>query len=332
MVLIMKIKKLLSYALAFTVAMASLGLAACADKAGESTTPEPEEVCEHKLSFAVRTLPSCLADGNIGHYACSECGKLFFDKNGEIELSAENVRKEKVPHTLEHHAATKKVGEFWRCIACYKYFTDANAATETTYDVLFADYYNPIRLTDLPNGGGNFFDGNAEFSPLYNDFTCRFFVTWTNADGAKISDFPATGRVQFNVNFNRINVGNPGGPDWYSFGLAYNKTAGLTYKPFVSGDNVSVPNKFSQLFVKQNGIYVVAIREGASVAFYFEDENGERVPINSNSQFGADQAVQRLAANVADASAEGWYPSITEAAICIGVADPNCIFDKAYAE
>lgn len=306
-------------------AMLLFGMAACAEDTESQKQEEVTPTCAHNLTHVNRTEPTCISDGNIGYYVCSVCNQRYFDEAATIELSEENIVVPKTAHSLEQHAAAENVAEYWNCIACGKYFLDAQAASETTYKELYKDYYHPIKLADVTTG--DIFNADSEISPLYDNFTFRCFMTWSGAEGENISKFPDQGRVQVNINLNREGAGSR--VDWYNFGIGYTKADGLTYKPMVSGACYSAPEAFSELFVKQGGIYVVVVRDGTTVSFYFEDENGERTLINSNSGFGADEAVVRLAANQAE-GIDGWIPSTSDTAICIGVADPKCIFDKAY--
>jgi len=320
-------KKFFIGALALIMAVTPfVGAVACSgnDGAGEET----EQVCEHNLSRVNHTEPTCVTEGNISHYKCSLCGKTYFDQNARIELSAENIAIAKVKHTIEHYAENGSVAEYWRCIACDNYFTDAALTQETTYKQLYKDYYNPIKLPDV-TPDGNLFDASSEISPLYKDFTFRCFIGWSSESGG-LSEFPETGEVQVNVNLNRINVGSAN-VDWYNFGVGYSKKMGLFYKPVESGDRIKASSDLSELFVKQGGIYVVVIRQSGTIAAYFEDAEGNRRVFTSGSKFGAAHALERLAANKAS-SLSGWVPSVKEAAICIGVADTKCIFDKAYEE
>ncbi len=318
-------KKFVIGALALIMAVTPFfGVVACSGD-GEGSTEPTEQVCEHSLSRVNGTEPTCLAEGNISHYKCSLCGKTYFDEEARIELSAENIAIAKVNHTIEHYTAKGSVTEYWRCIACDNYYTDQALTQTTTYEQLYKDYYNPIKLADA-TGSGNMFDASSEISPLYRDFTFRCFIGWTS-DAGDISQFPEEGEVQVNINLNRIGAGSR--VDWYNFGVGYSKKLGLFYKPVESGDRKIASEDLSKLFVKQGGIYVIVVRQGATVSAYFEDADGNRHLFTSGSKFGAEEAVERLAANNA-ASAAGWVTSVTKTAICIGVADTKCIFDKAY--
>ncbi len=321
-------KKLVICALALIMAIFPLGAGACSDKNGEDGGDKvAEQVCEHNLTRVNRTEPTCIKEGNISHYKCSLCGKTYFDEKAETELSAENIAVAKVKHTIEHYAAKQGVAEYWRCISCDSYFTDSALTQKTTYKQIYKDYYNPIRLADITAGNRNIFDANSEISPLYSDFTLRCFIGWTSESG-DLSQFPETGEVQVNINLNRIGAGSPN-VDWYNFGVGYSKDIGLFYKPVEAGGRYRAGADMTKLFLEQGGIYVSVVREGATVSAFFEDGDGNRQMFTSGGKFGASHAVERLAAN--DASfIDGWTTTVTQIAICIGVADSKCIFDKAY--
>lgn len=317
----MKFKKTTAAALlSVLTALATCGLGACSGGDGDERAQ-----CTHSLTKVVRTDPSCAAEGNIAHYACSECGRYYFDEAGTIELGEQNIVIEKTAHTLEHSAATEKVEEHWRCIACGKYFTDGAASVETDFRTLFAELYDAKRLPDI-SGSGNIFDSSADFSPLYDDFSFRCFITWTNAEGKTVADFSTQDRVQINLNLNREGAGDR--VDWYNFGVGYSKNVGLFYKPVESGSIITAPSRLTKLFLEQGGIYVVVVREGATVSAYFEDGD-ERLMFTGGNRFGAGEALVRFAANTA-VRVDGYSASVTQSAICIGVADKNCVFDKAY--
>ena len=327
----MKAKKLFTLLLGGTFILGSiLGMTACKDRPEDKPATT---ACEHTLSYITRLEPTCVNSGMRAHYECGKCNKIFFDDAGKIELSEENITLPRLSHSLTHSAARETeenevfVPEYWHCFACNKYFTDAAATAETTYRALYKDAYEPIKLADGIGSSLDIFDGSSDISPLYDDFTFRYFMTWTNSEGKGLEDFPVSGQVQVNINLNREGAGDR--VDWYNFGIGYNKSYGLYYKPFESGDNRVASAEFTQLFLKQGGIYVVVVREGGTASFYLEDEQGNRHIMSSGVKFGASEAVVRLAANQA-VGVDGWTPSVSKTAICIGTADHRCIFDKAY--
>ena len=315
------IKKLCVGAVALMLSVMPL-FGACSDCGDGGTT---EQVCVHRLSRVGRSEPTCLSKGNIAYYRCEICGKTYFDERAQIVLSAQNIAVAKVGHTIEHYAASQSVAEYWRCIGCDSYFTDEALTQPTTYRYLYRDYYAPLKLADVTTG--DIFNAASPISPLYDDFTLRCFVGWTNAENKNLNDFPENERVQVNINLNRAGAGSR--VDWYNFGVGYSKNMGLFYKPVESGDSIKASADLSRLFTEQCGIYVVVIRQGTTVSAYFEDNEGNRRLFTSGGNFGAGEAVERLAANEATGTS-GWTPSVTQTAVCVGVADQKCIFDKAY--
>lgn len=296
-----------------------------------------ETACEHELQPVAHKDATCAETGNIAYYRCEKCDAVFFDEKGGIELTEESVAIGKLPHSIEHYAAVEGDGmnrprrEFWHCFACGKYFTDAGLQTEISYSELFAGAYDPVRLTDVDTSG-NMYVASSTMPAIRDDFTFRCFIGWQNGEGKRLnretqSLFPNSGKAQININLNRECTLNQTG--WYNFGVGYNAKDGLYYKKLQSVDSVAAPENFTQLFLEQGGIYVIVVRQGTNVTFYFEDKNGEPQRMNSHDGFGTTDGLIRLAANPAE-SAEGWRAVVTKAAICVGVSDAKCVFDKAY--
>lgn len=102
----------------------------------EATSPTH---CRHNRTDIVAVAkkdPTCDADGNIAHYKCNVCNKLFSNPKGIGLLSAEDVKLPKEHKGLTEikeqpatHAATGKVAH-WYCTDCNKMFTDKTAATQ----------------------------------------------------------------------------------------------------------------------------------------------------------------------------------------------------------
>lgn len=318
-------KKGIFTGLVAAVMLASVCLAGCGETA-----------CEHQLQPVAHKDATCAETGNIAYYRCEKCDAVFFDEKGGIELTEESVVIGKLPHSIEHYAAVEGDGlnrprrEYWHCFACGKYYADANLQTEISYSELFAGAYDPVRLTDVDTSG-NMYVASSTMPAIRDDFTFRCFIGWQNGDtrlNAQTKDtFPNSGKAQININLNRECTLS--GTGWYNFGVGYNAKEGLYYKKLQSVDSVAAPEKFTQLFLEQGGIYVIVVRQGTNVTFYFEDKNGEPQRMNSHDGFGTSDALIRLAANPAE-SVEGWRTVVTKAAICVGVSDPKCVFDKAY--
>ena len=58
------------------------------------------EKSSHSLAHAVFTEATCEADGNIEHWKCLDCGKLFSDSSAKTETSENAVRIPKVNHVM----------------------------------------------------------------------------------------------------------------------------------------------------------------------------------------------------------------------------------------
>ena len=311
-----------------TAMLASFCLAGCGGT---------ETVCGHELQAVAHKDATCAETGNIAYYRCEKCNKVFFDKNSSIELTEESIVIGKLPHSIEHYAAVegddmnRPRREFWRCFACGKYYADANAQTEISYSDVFADAFDPVRLDDVDTSG-NMYIASSGKPYIRDDFTIRFFVGWQNRENERLNvatkdTFPNSGKAQININLNRECTLS--GTGWYNFGIGYNSKEGLYYKQLQSGTNKTASAEFTQLFLEQGGIYVIIVRQGTNITFYFEDQNGDSQRMDSNGTFGANDALIRLAANPAE-SVDGWRAVITKTAICVGVSDPKCVFDKAY--
>lgn len=55
----------------------------------------------HSLTLVPAVPATCVSAGNIEHYRCTDCGKLFGDSSGTSELTAADVTIDKLPHTPE---------------------------------------------------------------------------------------------------------------------------------------------------------------------------------------------------------------------------------------
>lgn len=305
-----------------------LSFTACSNEDASSSEP----ACEHVLSRVERCQPTCTREGNRAHYECEICHRLFFDEKGKTELSVETVTIGKLPHSLSHYEATEHVPEYWHCFACDTYFTDEGATQETTYRALYENAYDPIRLSDITSGNVYLStSAGGTMDPLSGDFTYRAFMSWTKA-GDTLASFPDGKRVQVNLNLNDETTlpGSAVPAQWYNCGLGYSREYGLFYKNFSADDKVPVSQELTQTFLKQNGIYAIVVREGASVSFYLEDSEGNPHRLSSGS-FDRSRIVVRLAVNIAE-GADDWVPSSTNAAICIGIGDPKCVFDKVLGD
>ena len=114
------------------------GLAACGggndnnNENGGTTTTE-HTLTEHKAKDA-----TCTENGNLAYWECTDCGKLFSDKDGKTETTLAAVTVAAKGHTLtktDGKPATCKdegITEYWTCMVCEKLFSDGEGKTEIT--------------------------------------------------------------------------------------------------------------------------------------------------------------------------------------------------------
>lgn len=85
----------------------------------------------HDTVLVAEKESTCTETGNMEHYKCRNCGKLFTDVWGEKEVKESLVTTPMKAHTLEHHeeisATCVDTGmkEYWQCTVCEQKFTDA---------------------------------------------------------------------------------------------------------------------------------------------------------------------------------------------------------------
>ena len=70
---------------------------------GGNLTWVPVSGCinSHNLKEVAAVQPTTEKDGNIAHYICDDCDKLFADSEGKTELAPEDVILEKIPGTAQ---------------------------------------------------------------------------------------------------------------------------------------------------------------------------------------------------------------------------------------
>ena len=114
------------------------GLTACDsgkddNKGNGGTTAAEHTLTEHKAKDA-----TCTESGNLAYWECTDCGKLFSDKDGKTETTLAAVTIAAKGHTLtktDGKPATCKdegVTEYWTCMVCEKLFSDGEGKTEIT--------------------------------------------------------------------------------------------------------------------------------------------------------------------------------------------------------
>ena len=93
----------------------------------------------HSLTEVTAKDPTCTAPGNIKHWICTGCGKLYSDEQGKDEIDKSAVVVPASGHDkehLEHHAYKAPTRdndghkEYFICPGCGKKFTDADCTKE----------------------------------------------------------------------------------------------------------------------------------------------------------------------------------------------------------
>ncbi len=95
-----------------------------------ATKTETIPMKEHSLTKVEAKAATCFAAGNTEYWECSECHKLFSDKNGTTETTLAAVTIPALEHQLTAHAKVEpKCGvagteAYWECGVCHKFFSD----------------------------------------------------------------------------------------------------------------------------------------------------------------------------------------------------------------
>lgn len=91
---------------------------------------------EHTLVAHAAKDATCTEEGNRAYWECTDCGKLFSDKDGNSETTLSAVTIAAKGHTLEKTEGTSAtckdegVITYWTCTVCHKLFSDAEGKTE----------------------------------------------------------------------------------------------------------------------------------------------------------------------------------------------------------
>ena len=70
-----------------------------------------EEGCEHNLQYVDGVEATCETDGQSPYWLCDRCGKLFGDKDGQNEITAESIVIKATDHVWGDWAVTKAATE-----------------------------------------------------------------------------------------------------------------------------------------------------------------------------------------------------------------------------
>lgn len=267
--------------------------------------------------------PTCYEEGNYTYYKCDDCAELFSDKNAQRPTTLQDVTIEKKRHDM-HRYEEQVAGytEYYFCNFCGRYYEDFEGNKEIPNSIFADSSVTPI---SLPNGWTDPAGVNTE----NRDFTLRCFIGWTDTAENGISSFPDNGTVMANFNFDRkcTLVDNPPDSVWYGFGIQYSAEYGLRYRQFGTNTRTEVAKEFTELFVKNGGIWVRVVRKGTTCSFYFEDKYNIPIRISSHDGFGEDEALRKFQILEAE-RVSGWSPSDFKIEICWGIANPRCVFSE----
>ena len=129
------------------------------DETAEKEITEAETVAAakgHKIIAVAEKAAKCDENGNIAHFECEACGKLFFDKDGETEITEADVIVPKSGHTMAFHAEISSTctengtKEYYECDKCGKKFVDENGKTEITETIVPALGHDMIFRAEIP--------------------------------------------------------------------------------------------------------------------------------------------------------------------------------------
>lgn len=118
---------------------------------------------EHTLVAHAAKDATCTEEGNRAYWECTDCGKLFSDKDGNSETTLSAVTIAAKGHTLEKTEGTSAtckdegVITYWTCTVCHKLYSDAEGKTEIDRE----DTVIPV--TDDHTYGGWLSDGEGHW-------------------------------------------------------------------------------------------------------------------------------------------------------------------------
>ena len=113
------------------------------------------EVHLHSLVHVDSKDASCEEDGHIEHWTCEECGKNYADEEGEVELSDEEVRIQKLEHTPSEPVVENEISatctheglydEVVYCAVCHAEISRETKTTEINPNAHVA-FDTPVRV------------------------------------------------------------------------------------------------------------------------------------------------------------------------------------------
>ncbi len=125
-----KTSKLLSLGIAAVMSVGMFGLTAC----GED---KPEEHI-HSMNKHNAVAATCIKEGSVEYWSCSDCNKNFKDEAGMTEITANEIKIAFAPHSLTKTDAvdakdclTNGNVDYWTCSVCDSIFLDELATDKT---------------------------------------------------------------------------------------------------------------------------------------------------------------------------------------------------------
>lgn len=275
-----KRSKLLAAVLGAVLACASIGwLAGCA------TTPTHQ----HRFSRIAAVPSTCTTSGNIQHYKCDGCGKLFADNKGETELTEAETVTPPAHKPVWHDAAGEHVSVsngntvYYQCSECGNLYGDAACTQTVTLGKLPVPMFSDRTVTSaLDFNGDDVFAstavGGAHDPIASQQFVWRFFMGF-NHDVKILKNYEP---VEVHMNIHRTDAQ----PDYWQFVVYYRPSDGLVQLHY-GGTNKFLTQEQTEIFKARNGFYFLFVRDGDTVHLYIEDIDGTPIKIADISGFTA---------------------------------------------
>ena len=252
---------------------ALLGCALLCATVGFAAGCSVEQPHTHTFSRVAAVAPGCTTAGNIQHFKCDGCGKLFADGNGKDELTEAAIvvpaAHKMVLHDAdgEHLEVSNGKNEYYQCSVCKQLFGD-RAGTET---VTLSKKPVPM-FTDRTCTSDQDFNGDDVFAstkvggvhaPITSkQFVLRFFMGF-NHDVNALKNYEP---VEVHANIHR--------PDYWQFVLYYRPTERVV-QMHLGGLNMNLTAEQTEVFKAQNGLYFLFVCDNDTVHLYTEDLEGE---------------------------------------------------------
>ena len=111
---------------------------------------------DHTLEEIALVSPTCLAPGNMQHWACSVCGQKFSDAEGENAYTDERWKLPQLEHVLtatpavEATCTTAGNIAYWQCSQCNHCFSDEACTTEIEENAWIVPASHKLTKTEVP--------------------------------------------------------------------------------------------------------------------------------------------------------------------------------------